>query len=77
MNNFDSAGPTGAMQYDQWAVGDGVDAGNLTLDPDPLPLESGEPFSYTAGWDSLDEDQNWFGYVTYGDTGAVTVVTAD
>ena len=77
VNNFDSAGPTSNMTYDQWAVEDGDDAGNMTLDPDPLPLENGQPFEYTASWTGLADAQNWFGYVTYGDTGVNTIVTAD
>ena len=36
-----------------------------------------EPFSYTASWDGLNENRNWFGYVTYGDTGKLTVVQVD
>ena len=52
VNNFDSAGPTGAMQYDQWAVGDGADAGNLTLDPDPLRSRAASRSRTPLSWDS-------------------------
>ena len=77
VNAYAAGGDTAHMVYDEWVVEDGADAGNLALDPDPLPVQSGEPFTYNASWDGLDEAQNWFGYVTYGDTGELTVVQID
>lgn len=77
VNAFAAGAGPATMRYDEWVVEDGADAGNLTLDPDPLPVESGEEFSYTASWTGLDESQNWFGYVTYGDRDAYTVVQVD
>jgi hypothetical protein len=77
VNAFASDEGPATMRYDQWVVEDGADAGNLTLDPDPVPVQSGEPFSYTASWADLDASKNWFGYVTYGDRGKETIVQVD
>lgn len=77
VNAFAAGEGPATMRYDEWVVADGDDAGNLTVDPDPLPVESGEPFSYTASWDGLDESKNWFGYVTYGDRDMHTIVQVD
>ena len=75
--NAFAGGDDVALRYDQWAVVPGDDAGNLTLDPDPLTVETGERFSYTAEWSGLDADQNWFGVVDYDDTGEHTYVSID
>ena len=77
VNAFAAGEGPATMRYDEWVVEDGADAGNLTVDPDPLPVESGEPFSYTASWTGLDEAQNWFGYVTYGDRDKETIIQVD
>ena len=77
VNAFAGSDADVALRYDSWVVPQGVDAGNLTVDPDPLPVEVGESFDYTASWSGLDEDQNWFGYVDYGDTGEHTYVSID
>ncbi|GAA4379835.1 hypothetical protein GCM10023146_39510 [Nocardioides caricicola] len=77
VNAFAAGEGPATMRYDQWVVADGADAGNMVLDPDPLPVESGEPFSYTATWTGLAESQNWFGYVTYGDRDMHTIVQVD
>jgi hypothetical protein len=77
VNAFAASDATATMRYDSWVVADGDDAGNLVVAPDPVPVETGRPFSYTATWSGLTDDQNWFGYVAYPDTGDVTVVSVD
>jgi hypothetical protein len=77
VNAFAASDATATMRYDSWVVADGDDAGNLVVAPDPVPVETARPFSYTATWSGLAADQNWFGYVAYPDTGDVTVVSVD
>ncbi|MET0303886.1 MAG: S8 family serine peptidase [Microbacteriaceae bacterium] len=53
-----------------------VDGGaELALDPAVLAGVQGEKTSYTASWAGLDETSSYLGLVSYGDTGASTVVT--
>jgi subtilisin family serine protease len=47
----------------------------LALDPAVLAGQQGVPVSFTAAWDGLDEQSTYLGLVSYGDTGASTVVT--
>ncbi|WP_223158882.1 S8 family serine peptidase [Microcella alkalica] len=49
----------------------------LALDPAVLAGEQGVETSYTASWSGLEPDSSYLGLVSYGDTGAFTVVTVD
>jgi hypothetical protein len=50
--------------YTGWVVPRG-DQGNLTVAPDPVPVQIGRRFHYTATWSNLSLSQRWFGYVSY------------
>ena len=39
--------------------------------------QQGVEATYTASWSSLEADATYLGLVTYGETGASTVVTVD
>lgn len=55
-----------------------VDGGaELALDPAVLAGEQGIETSYTASWSGLEPDSSYLGVVSYGETGAFTVVTVD
>lgn len=55
-----------------------VDGGaELTLDPAVIAGQQGVESTYTASWSGLEPDSSYLGVVTYGDTGAFTVVTVD
>ncbi|MFP5289373.1 MAG: S8 family serine peptidase [Actinomycetes bacterium] len=55
-----------------------VDGGaELALDPAVIAGEQGIETTYTASWSGLEADATYLGLVSYGDTGASTVVTVD
>ncbi len=74
VNGFADAGGGIDSTFTGWVV-PRADAGNLTVSPDPVPVQIGKPFSYTAAWTGLSTAQRWFGLVRYPGTGARTYVT--
>lgn len=72
----DADGGGSPYTYTGWVVPKGPQ-GNLTVDPDPVPVTSGEPFRYTAEWTGLLPAQRYFGYVNYVGAGERTYITVN
>jgi len=69
-----SGGPAAPFTYTGWVVPN-TDQGNLTVAPDPVPVQAGERFSYTATWAGLAPGQRYFGFVRYVGARERTYVT--
>lgn len=67
-----SANPTTAFDLRTFSVLSG--GAPLALDPAVLAGAQGEPLTYTASWMNLEPHSSYLGVVSYGDTGATTVV---
>ena len=67
-----SAAPATAFDLRTFSVLPGGDS--LVLDPAVLSGQTGVPLTYTASWSKLKASTSYLGLVTYGDTGASTVV---
>ena len=59
------------------AVVDGADAGALTASPNPVSAVKGEATDVSLSWAGLEYEQNYLGYVQYGDSAVSTIVTVD
>ncbi|CAN5331367.1 hypothetical protein BH18ACT9_BH18ACT9_09050 [soil metagenome] len=74
------AGPDETVEYrlDLFDVPPGPGVGNLTADPDPLPVVSGVETSYEASWSGLDADARYMGVFEYaGFNNIETYLTVD
>jgi len=69
-----SGGPTSPYTYTGWVVPN-TDQGNLTVAPDPVAVQAGERFSYTATWAGLAPGERHFGFVRYVGARERTYVT--
>ncbi len=75
-----AAGSDGApMDYrlDAYDLSPASTAGDLQVDPDPLPVTQGEDSTFTVSWTGLDADARYLGLVKYGDTGQSSYLTVD
>jgi subtilisin family serine protease len=54
-----------------------VDAGNVTLSPDPVPAPAvlGDPSTVTASWSGLDATKRWFGVISYAGADNLTYLS--
>jgi subtilisin family serine protease len=78
VHGFD-AGGGGQYTWTQWLVGT-ESAGNLTVTPESLPAETGEPYEFTAAWSGLDASQRylgWIGWTNGGDVVGRTLVSVN
>ncbi len=72
-----SAGPEGepmAFDFDFWDVDPAATAGDLTVDPDPVPVTQNTATSVDVGWSGLDADKKYLGYLEYAGSDDVTVL---
>lgn len=68
-----SANPSTAFDLRTFAV---VPPGSpIALSPEVIPGQQGVPFTYTASWSGLDAYSSYLGIISYGDTGASTLLS--
>jgi hypothetical protein len=75
-----SSGDAGApMQFafDFWSVDPTSTAGNLTVTPDPVPVNANKETTLTASWSGLEAGTHYLGYLEYANSDDVTVLDVD
>jgi hypothetical protein len=56
---------TTAYRFDQFLVDGSATAGSFTVTPNPVPVTSGVPTSFTASWSGLDASKRYLGILEY------------
>lgn len=73
-----SVGDSGAdpipYRFDFWDINPAASAGDLTVDPDPVPVIANQQSSVTVSWSGLEPGAHYLGYLGYPDTTNVTLV---
>jgi hypothetical protein len=67
-------GATTTGQLYTWVVSP-ADGGNLTITPETVQGQPGQPLSLEASWSGLDMTQRWFGAISYSGSEQRTFVT--
>jgi len=57
-----------------YSLGASSTLGNLTADPNPVPVTAGQPRTFSVDWSGLDPDAFYLGVLDYDDTGARTFI---
>ncbi len=75
----DGADNDGTMEFrlDVWDVNGASNLGDLTVDPQPVPVVAGQPTSYEVSWTGLDPEERYLGVLDYDGTGQATYVSVD
>jgi len=60
-----------------YAVTPETTEGDLTVDPDPVPVAAGEPATFSLGWSGLEAGTRYLGWMTFGDSPTPTVIAID
>lgn len=68
-----SANPSTAFDLRTFSVIQG--GAPITLTPPVIPGQQGVPFTYTASWSGLAAHSTYLGLISYGDTGAQTLLS--
>ncbi len=68
-----SANPSTAFDLTTYSVVAG--GAPITLTPSVIPGQQGVPYTYTAGWSGLAAHSSYLGIISYGDTGAQTLLS--
>jgi subtilisin family serine protease/uncharacterized protein YfaP (DUF2135 family) len=73
VNGFATPGGSTAYHLANFVVPP-VDAGNLTVTPNPVPAPAtlGDPATLTGTWSGLDTAKRWFGVISYAGSDDVT-----
>ncbi|MEQ6899980.1 S8 family serine peptidase [Nocardioides sp. YIM 152588] len=78
VNAYDSGSvepvPYSLRVYD---VGGSPEVGDLTVTPNPVPIETGVETSYDLGWSGLDPDAHYFGLAEYAGAPNPTYIYID
>lgn len=68
---------TGTVSWDLTVTSVVEGGSELALDPAVIAGQQGVESTYTASWNGLEPESTYVGLVSYGDTGASTVVTVE
>ncbi len=68
-----SANPTTAFDLRTYSIVPG--GAPIALSPEVIPGQQGVPYTYTASWSGLEAYSSYLGIISYGDTGASTMLT--
>ncbi|NAZ80735.1 S8 family serine peptidase, partial [Kineococcus sp. R8] len=60
-----------------YAVTPDTTEGDLTVDPNPVPVTAGEPATFSLGWSGLEPGTRYLGWMTFGDSPTPTVIAID
>jgi hypothetical protein len=68
---------TSDYRFDYYDVDGSATAGNLTTDPNPVPVQNGVRTAFDARWSGLDPDSRYLGWFDYDGALSPTYVYVD